>query len=76
MRSLKRRTATRGELLRNFKNTFKRIFKYSFIFFDIKGVMDRQSALKLETRTKNTRIFTMQFLSKAQIKGFKTRYSE
>lgn len=76
MRSLGRRAAARGGLPRNFENAFKRISKCSFIFSDIKGAMDRQSVLELETRTKDTRISTMQFLNKAQIKGFETRYSE
>ena len=61
---------------REFEDALKGISKYSRIYSSIEVAFDRQSALELETRTKDKLISSLQLTNEAQVEQFEKRYSK
>ena len=58
---------------RDFEDALKGISKYSGIYSNIGEALDRQSALELETRTKDKLISSLRLTSEAQVEQFEKR---
>ncbi|MCJ1434813.1 hypothetical protein MMC27_004183 [Xylographa pallens] len=69
------RTKQASSSWRNFEDALKGISKYSRIYSNIEGALDRQSALELETGTKDKLISSLQLTNEAQVQQFEKRYS-
>lgn len=54
----------------------KKMAKYSRAYSDIEGIMDEYSAMKLETRTKDMRISSLESTLEGQVNLFEKRYSK